>query len=284
MSSPNAIGRFLQFIRFSHTIFALPFALASMLVAARGLPPWRIVFFILLCMVFARTAAMLFNRIVDWKYDIENTRTAGRQRLVSKPVAIVCCMVSTVLFMISAFAINRLCGVLSPVALGAILFYSMTKRFTHFAQFFLGVALAVAPVGAWLAVTGRLTWAPIILSCGVILWVAGFDTIYATQDVEFDRSAQLYSLVVWLGIPKALRLALILHFIAFLFFIGFGYVAMLGIAYYAGLAIIFGSFVYEHRAARKQSIEAINQAFFASNAFVSFVFVASVISAIVLQR
>ncbi|MEO8204619.1 MAG: UbiA-like polyprenyltransferase [Chthoniobacterales bacterium] len=276
MSAVNAIVRFSHFIRFSHTIFALPFALGSMLVAAWGLPTWRIFGLILLCMLFARTAAMLFNRIVDWECDINNPRTANRHRLISKSAAILLCVISSLLFLACAAIINPLCALLSPVALAIILFYSLTKRFTHFAQFFLGIALSIAPVGAWIAVRGSLDFLPLILALGVLLWVAGFDTIYATQDAEFDKKTNLQSLVIWLGIPKSLQFALVLHFLAFLCFILFGYISHLGLPYYMGLAVMLISFVYEHRVARQGNVEAINKAFFTSNAIVSFVFVIAV--------
>ncbi|MEO6052473.1 MAG: UbiA-like polyprenyltransferase [Chthoniobacterales bacterium] len=276
MSGANAIGRFAQFIRFSHTIFALPFALGSMLVAARGWPSLRILGLILLCMIFARTTAMLFNRIVDWNYDIENTRTSGRHLLMNKSAAVMVCIISALFFLISAFLINPLCAILSPVALIVVCFYSLTKRFTHLAQFYLGLALSIAPVGAWLAVTGSFAWPPLILAAGVLLWVAGFDTIYATQDYEFDRATKLHSLVIRLGIPRSLQVAIALHFFAFICFMLFGYVAQLGLPYYAGLLVMLISFICEHRVARQASIDAINKAFFTSNAIVSFVFVISV--------
>ena len=155
------IGGFLSFIRFSHTIFALPFALGSMFVAADGLPSFRAFALVVLAMVFARTAAMTFNRLADWEIDKRNPRTAGRHKLVSKPIAIGACVASAWLFVVTAWLINPLCFALSPVALAIIFFYSLTKRFTHGAQFFLGLALAVAPIGAWLAITGSFALPPI---------------------------------------------------------------------------------------------------------------------------
>ena len=182
-----ALARTLQFIRFSHTVFALPFALGSMLVAAHGLPSWRIVALILLAMVFARTAAMAFNRLADWQIDKRNPRTAARHKLVSWPAAAVLCTGCAAGFVATTALINRPCLYLSPIALFLVFFYSLTKRFTALCHFFLGIALAVSPIGAWLAVTGRLDLPPFILAAGVVFWVAGFDLIYATQDAEFDK-------------------------------------------------------------------------------------------------
>ena len=181
------ISRFLSFIRFSHTIFALPFALGSMFVAAHGLPSFRVFALVVMAMVFARTAAMTFNRLADWEIDKRNPRTAGRHKLVSKRLAIGACLLSALSFVGTAWMINPLCFALSPVALLIVFFYSLTKRFTHGAQFFLGLALGVAPIGAWIAVTGSFAMPPLVLGASVLCWVAGFDIIYATQDLDVDR-------------------------------------------------------------------------------------------------
>jgi len=269
------IANFLRFIRFSHTIFALPFALGAMFVAAGGLPSWQVVGLILLCMVFARTAAMTFNRLTDWEIDQRNPRTVARHTLASRPTAVWACVISSALFVLCSRGINPLCFALSPVALGIVFFYSLTKRFTAFAQFFLGFALAVAPVGAWLAVTGSFAEAPLILAAAVLCWVAGFDMIYATQDVEIDRKEGLKSMVVWLGVPRALALATVLHVVAFAGLVGFGCAAGLGRIYFGALVVAAGALVYEHRLARKGNVAAVNQAFFQANAFVSTIFVLS---------
>ncbi|HEY0369781.1 MAG TPA: UbiA family prenyltransferase, partial [Chthoniobacterales bacterium] len=180
----NSFARFLQFIRFSHTVFALPFALGALLVAANGRPSARVLVLVLVCMVLARTAAMLFNRLADWSLDQRNPRTAMRHRLVNRTAAIIALVACSAGFVIAAAAINRVTGILAPLALAIVFFYSLTKRFTDVTHFFLGLALAVAPAGAWLAQTARLDWPPLILGFGVICWVAGFDLIYATQDFE----------------------------------------------------------------------------------------------------
>jgi 4-hydroxybenzoate polyprenyltransferase len=270
---PETLSRFLTFIRFSHTVFALPFALGSMVVAADGFPGWPIFGLILLCMVFARTAAMTFNRIADWEIDQRNPRTQGRHKLLGRSAAITTCVISALLFIATAYFINRLCFFLSPVALGIVFFYSLTKRFTHAAQFFLGLALSVSPVGAWLAVTGSYAWPPILLAAGVLCWVAGFDIIYATQDVETDRSEGLRSMVVRLGVPGALRLAGFLHLLMLGGLIAFGLSAHLGNIYWWGLLPVPFLLVYEHRIARTLDVALINKAFFETNAVVGLLFV-----------
>jgi len=239
---PERISRVLAFIRFSHTIFALPFALGSMVVAAHGWPSARIFGLILLAMVFARTAAMTFNRLADWEIDKRNPRTQGRHKLVSRPGAI-----------------------------------ALLKRFTSCSHFFLGLALSVSPVGAWLAVRGHFDFPPLVLAAAVVLWVAGFDLIYATQDVDFDRASGLHSLVVRLGVPRALTLAQALHAAMWILLAVFGWTAGLGKGFAVGLALILPALIYEHQTARKMDIAAINIAFFQSNAFVGVVFVAAVV-------
>ena len=272
----NVIVRFFQLIRFSHTVFALPFALGALLVAANGRPTLRMLLLVLGCMVLARTAAMLFNRLCDWSLDQKNPRTANRHRLVEKSIAWILLAISAVGFVITSAAINRTTGLLAPVALIIISFYSLTKRFTSATHFFLGVALAVAPAGAWIAQTGRLDLPPLVLGAGVICWVAGFDLIYATQDLDFDRRAGLRSLVVKLGVAQSLRLAQWLHFLMFLALIAFGLSAKLGTVYYAAMPLVAAALFYEHRSASKLDLAGINRAFFQSNAFVGAIFLAAV--------
>lgn len=266
---------FLQFIRFSHTVFAMPFALGAMVVAADGFPPVKIAGLVLLAMVFARTAAMTFNRLADWEIDLRNPRTKNRHQLASRSTAGIACVVSSVAFVATCWAINPLCFILSPVALAAVFFYSFTKRFTHLAQFFLGLALAVAPVGAWLAVTGSFALPPILLAAGVVCWVAGFDMIYATQDYEIDRREGLRSMVVWLGVSNALKVAQGLHALMWLLLIAFGVSSGMGLVYFLGVAAMAGFLAFEHRVARRGDVQAINVAFFTSNAWIGALFVAS---------
>src|SRR5262249_3225891 len=171
----GAVGRVLRLIRFSHTIFALPFALAALIVAADGWPSLRILLLVIVCMVFARTAAMLFNRLVDWSLDQRNPRTASRHLLVPKLSAVVLLILASAGFLLVASAINRLTCILAPVALALIFFYSVTKRFTSATHFFLGLALGIAPIGAWIAQTGTIDLAPVVLVAGGIFWLAGFE-------------------------------------------------------------------------------------------------------------
>ncbi|HEY3601617.1 MAG TPA: UbiA-like polyprenyltransferase [Chthoniobacterales bacterium] len=276
LPNESAVVRFLRLIRFSHTIFALPFALGALLVATRGRPSPRLLALILICMICARTAAMLFNRLVDWQLDQRNPRTATRHQLVRRPIALVMLVLSAAAFIAVAGTINRLTLLLSPLALAIIFFYSLTKRFTAASHFFLGLALAVAPAGAWIAATGRLTLAPMLLAAGVIAWVAGFDLIYATQDLEFDRGEGLHSLVVRLGIARSLRFAQWLHLGMFFALLGFGFAASLGWLYFCGMPLVAAALIYEHRSAGRLDLAAINRAFFQSNAFVSAVFLVTV--------
>ena len=269
------VSRFFRLIRFSHTIFALPFALGALIVAAHGLPSLRTLLLVVICMVFARTAAMLFNRLIDWSLDQRNPRTASRHLLISKSAAFVLLALSSAGFILAAATINRLSFLLAPVALAIIFFYSVTKRFTSTTHFFLGLALAIAPVGAWIAQTGHIDLAPLVLGAGVICWVAGFDLIYATQDYDFDRREGIRSLVVRLGIARSLRLAQLLHLLTFAALIGFGLVARLGTVYYCAMLIVAAALFYEHKT-EKLDLVGINRAFFQSNAFVSAVFLVAV--------
>jgi len=269
------VSRFFRLIRFSHTIFALPFALGALIVAAHGLPSLRTLLLVVICMVFARTAAMLFNRLIDWSLDQRNPRTASRHLLISKSAAFVLLALSSAGFILAAAAINRLSLLLAPVALAIIFFYSVTKRFTSATHFFLGLALAIAPVGAWIAQTGHIDLAPLVLAAGVICWVAGFDLIYATQDYDFDRREGIRSLVVKLGIARSLRLAQLLHLLTFAALIAFGLVARLGAVYYCAMLIVAAALFYEHKT-EKLDLVGINRAFFHSNAFVSAVFLLAV--------
>lgn len=271
------VANFLRFIRFSHTVFALPFALASLFVAADGWPGLRVFGGVIAAMVFARTAAMTFNRVADWEIDQRNPRTESRHRLTTRKSAVAACVASSLGFVASAWWLNDLCFLLSPVALGIVFFYSLTKRLTHFAQFFLGFALSVAPVGAWIAVTGSLAMPPLLLALAVLLWVTGFDLIYASQDYEVDLREGLKSLVVRLGVARSFQVAVGLHVAAFVMLIVFGFAASLGTAYYSSLAIVLAALIYEHLEARRGSVASINRAFFAANAAVGLAFLLGVI-------
>jgi len=270
-------------VRFSHTVFALPFALAAMLVAARdnrGWPGWKTFGLILAAMVCARTCAMAFNRIVDRKFDALNPRTAKRHLPsgeISLASAILLCAISAAGLITTSYFLNPLCFWLSPVALIAVCFYSLTKRFTDYTHVFLGLALALAPVGAWLAVRGADV-SPLemvqmtLLASAVILWLVGFDIIYALQDYEFDKSHGLRSLVVAWGPKNALAAAFLAHMVMCGLLLAFGLLCRFRIAYLIGWLIIVGCLVLEHWIARRRNLNWINVAFFRLNALVSAVF------------
>lgn len=279
----SAINKWLSFVRFSHTIFALPFALAAMLVAARdnrGWPGWRVFGLILAAMVCARTCAMAFNRIMDRKFDALNPRTANRhlpRGQISLASAWLLWLTSAAGFLGATFLLNPICFVLAPVALAVVCFYSLTKRFTDYTHVFLGVALALAPIGAWLAVKGTqvtpLEWVQMtVLAAAVVLWLVGFDIIYALQDYEFDRTHGLRSLVVAWGPGNALKAAFLAHmFMCGLLFV-FGFLCRFHFTYLVGWFLIVGCLVLEHWIARRRSLNWINVAFFRLNAVVSAVF------------
>lgn len=274
------IRKWCEFVKFSHTIFALPFALASMVVAARenkGWPGWRLFVLILVAMISARTCAMAFNRIADREFDKANPRTKGRHLpagTISLASAWFLCVLSGAGLMIAGFFINSICFYLSPVALFLVCFYSLTKRFTDFTHFFLGAALALAPLGAWLAVTGVLTVLPIILALAVVAWLVGFDIIYALQDYDFDRKQRLHSLVVRWGVGNALTFAFLSHMAMWSLLVLFGLLSGFRMAYFTGLIIILGSLLLEHWLARRRSLKWINVAFFRLNGLISVVFLA----------
>jgi 4-hydroxybenzoate polyprenyltransferase len=285
---PSSLKKWASFVRLSHTVFALPFALAAMVVAARanrGWPGWRTFGLILAAMVCARTCAMAFNRIVDRKFDAQNPRTAMRHLptgQISLAGAISLCVVSGVGLVVAAYFLNFICFCLSPVALIVICFYSLTKRFTDFTHFFLGLALALAPLGAWLAVKGEFVLLPrqesavlpLMLAVAVVLWLVGFDIIYALQDYEFDRTHGLHSLVVRWGPKNALAAAFIAHMLMWGVLLGFGLLSGFRVAYFVGLLIILFSLLLEHWLARWRSLKWIDTAFFRLNALISLVFLA----------
>ena len=288
----SLLNKWLSFVRFSHTVFALPFALAAMGIAARenhGWPGWRTFCLILAAMVCARTCAMAFNRIVDRKFDALNPRTAGRHLpagQISLFSAVTLCALSGAGLVAASFLLNPLCFYLSPVALVVICFYSLTKRFTDYTHVFLGLALALAPVGAWLAVKGTHVSVMeiiqmIILASVVVLWLVGFDIIYALQDYEFDRTHGLHSLVVAWGPKNALQAAFLAHLLMCGLLLAFGLLCRFRIAYIVGWLIIVGCLVLEHWIARRRNLNWINVAFFRLNAVVSAVFLAVTLAEVV---
>jgi len=310
----STIQKWGSFVRFSHTVFALPFALAAMLVAARdhrGWPGWKTFGLILAAMVCARTCAMAFNRIVDRKFDALNPRTAKRHlpsREISLASAILLCVISAAGLIAASYFLNPLCFYLSPVALVMVCFYSLTKRFTDYTHVFLGIALALAPVGAWLAVKGEFgfptlwvmsssdsvsfeTWLdaartglqPIVLALAVVFWLVGFDIIYALQDYGFDKSHGLRSLVVAWGPKNALAAAFLAHMVMCGLLLAFGLLCHFRIAYLIGWLIILCCLVLEHWIARRRSLNWINLAFFRLNALVGAVFLIVVAAEVIFQ-
>jgi len=290
----SSVKKWGSFVRFSHTVFALPFALAAMVVAARdhrGWPGWRIFGLILAAMVCARTCAMAFNRIVDRKFDALNPRTANRHLptgTISLASAIALCILSAGGLVVVSYFLNSLCFYLAPVALLVICFYSLTKRFTDYTHLFLGLSLALAPVGAWLAVKGAEVSALEILqmttlALAVVLWLVGFDIIYALQDYEFDKSHGLHSLVVAWGPKNALQAAFLAHMTMCGLLFAFGLLCRFRVAYVAGWFIIVGCLVLEHWIARRRSLNWINLAFFRLNALVSAVFLIVTVAEVVFQ-
>ncbi|MBC8208685.1 MAG: UbiA family prenyltransferase [Desulfobulbaceae bacterium] len=262
----------LEMIKFKLTIFALPFAFMGAFLAAGGVPEWMIFFWVVLAMVGARTAAMGFNRIVDRRFDAANPRTAeralpaGEVKLVEAWAMV---MLASLLFFISCWQLNRLALTLAPLALSLTFFYSVTKRFTSFCHLVLGIALAFSPLGGWVAVSGSLAGFPWALSVGVLLWVAGFDTIYACLDSDFDRKAGLHSLPARLGAKVAFRLAKVFHLLAFVGFTLTGVQAGLNAWYYLGIAVTAGALCYQHYLVNPNDLSRIHASFFSMNGLIS---------------
>jgi len=269
------ITRYMSLVKFEHTIFALPFALISLLVAAAGRPSWRVLLWVLVAMVGARSSAMAFNRLADAKIDAANPRTADRHipvGLVSVFEAGAIVVVSSGLLVLAAWMLNPLCFRLSPVALLVVLGYSYMKRFSPLAHLILGLGLAIAPVGAWLAVTGQFAAFPLWLAAGVMFWVAGFDTIYGCQDVDFDRQAGLHSLASRLGVDRALTVSRVFHVLSVAFMAGaFRRAEILGWVSLVGVLIMIGLLAWEQAIVRGGDMERIDKAFFQINSWIGMV-------------
>ncbi len=243
------IAILLEMIKFEHTVFAMPFAFMGAFLAAGGVPEAKVFFWVVIAMVGARTSAMGFNRIVDREFDRKNPRTAERAipaGTVRLREAWAMVIIAALLFFFACSRLNPLTLTLSPFALGLTFFYSLTKRFTWFCHVVLGIALAFSPLGGYVAVSGTLEGFPYVLSLGVILWVAGFDTVYACLDADFDREAGLFSLPSRFGREKAFKFAVFLHFLAFLMFILTGIMMQLNLYYYIGIAITASALFYQH--------------------------------------
>jgi len=262
----------LEMVKIEHTIFALPFAFMGAFLAARGLPRLTQIGWILVAMVGARSAAMAFNRLVDLPFDARNPRTANRalpKKMLTRKFVAAFIVASSALLVLAASRLNRLSLELSPVALGIVFFYSYTKRFTWFTHLFLGISLACAPIGAWIALRGSISLSPIILGLAVVLWVAGFDVIYSCQDVEFDKGASLYSIPKRFGVGAALWVSAALHLVM----VGIlGYLFWsegLGSISFLGLAVVGLLLAYEHNLVRPADLSRANTAFFTMNGWIS---------------
>ena len=259
-------------IKFEHTVFALPFAFIGALLAGKGLPSAWQAGWIVAAMVGARSAAMTFNRIVDVRYDKENPRTSGRalpQGRLSMSFAAVFTVVMAALFVFSAWKLNTLCFYLSFPVLAILLSYSYTKRLTSLSHLVLGFSVGCAPLAAWLAIRGEFAWPPVLLSAAVLFWVAGFDLIYALQDIEFDRKAKLFSLPSKFGVAPALRISTAFHAAAVTLLFATAALTSLGWIAYAGIVIVAGILYWEHRLVTPHDLSRINVAFFNLNGYVS---------------
>ncbi|SPQ00429.1 putative 4-hydroxybenzoate polyprenyltransferase [Candidatus Sulfobium mesophilum] len=266
------ISLFLRMIKFSHSVFALPFAFTSALIAASGLPSLSQIFWIIVAMVGARSGAMGLNRIIDRRIDAANPRTAGRELprgAIGVPETVLFVLCSFSLMVWAAYMLNPLCLKLSPVAIGVLFVYSFTKRFTWASHFVLGLAISAAPLGAWIAVKGAFDAAIIPLAAAVIFWLAGFDVLYALQDIDFDRSHGLYSIPRRFGVKKSLYLSRSLHAGSFLLLLANGLIFQLGAFYWAGMMVIAGLFIYEHSLIRENDLSKLDMAFFNMNGYIS---------------
>ncbi len=292
---PN-IRNYLSLIKFSHTIFALPFALIGFFIAVpmeNGSMDalWSSILgkkflLVIICMVTARSAAMAFNRYLDRHFDAKNPRTAIREipaGILSAENALLFVIVNCLMFITATYFINSICFYLSPVALFVILFYSFTKRFTALCHIVLGVGLSLAPIGAFLAVTGYFNWLPILFSLTVIFWVSGFDIIYAMQDVDFDQSENLYSIPSTFGKATGLRISELLHLLSSICIIIAGLIGGFHWIYWIGVLIFIGMLIYQHQLVKPNDLSKVNIAFMTANGIASVVFGIIVIIAVFLQ-
>lgn len=307
----TTIKKYLSLVKFAHTIFAMPFALigfflgmASYNYAVSLVPGWHTEVFspntpnfakpaflegtvliklfvlVILCMIFARSAAMAFNRWLDKNFDAKNPRTAIREipaGIIKANNALLFVIVNCLLFIVCTYFINRICFYLSPVALFVILFYSYTKRFTALCHLVLGVGLSLAPIGAYLAVTGQFALLPILFSFTVLFWVSGFDIIYSLQDEEFDKSNRLHSIPAAVGKAKALRISELLHVLSAGCVVYAGIHGHFGTSYWIGVTLFMGLLIYQHLLVKPTDLSKVNMAFFTTNGIASVVFAVFVI-------
>lgn len=283
------ITQYLSLIKFSHTVFALPFAMIGFLLAVKKVRFFdaNLFLYMVLCMVFARNAAMAFNRYIDRKYDALNPRTKNREipaGQIESSSALWFTILSAAAFVATTWLINPICFYLSPVALIVILGYSYTKRFTALCHLVLGVGLSLAPIGAYLAVTGKFSLLPLLFSFSVLTWVSGFDIIYALPDAEFDRSQKLRSVPAWLGIKGALRFSEMLHLVTVSLLILAGLRGNFSYLYWIGAAIFTALLAYQHRIVKPHDLSRVNVAFGTTNGIASVVFAAFTISDLLLLQ
>lgn len=277
----TALKKYLSLVKFSHTIFAMPFALIGFFLALKTTaftiekPWWQLLLLIVTCMIFARSAAMAFNRWLDKNFDALNPRTATREipsGIITAKNALIFVIINCILFVATAFFINTICFYLSPVALFVVLFYSYTKRFTPLCHLILGLGLSLAPIGAYLAVAGKFDLLPIIFSFTVLFWVSGFDIIYALQDEEFDKANNLFSIPAVLGKSKALRVSEVLHVVSLGCVIAAGLTGSFGWLYWIGVVIFGGMLIYQHSIVKPNDLSKINIAFMTANGIASVIF------------
>ena len=274
----NPVSNYLSLIKFSHTVFALPFAIIGFMLGLNSKQMnfnWMLFLLVLLCMVFARSAAMAFNRYIDKDIDKSNPRTLVREipsGVISSSSALIFVICNVLLFIVTTFFINKICFFLSPLALLIILGYSFTKRFTYLCHFILGLGLSLAPIGAYLAVTGRFNLIPLLYSFAVLFWVGGFDVIYALQDEDFDKSQQLKSIPVFLGKKGALIVSNIFHLLSAILIVCAGVYSGFGIFYWVGTVVFITLLIYQHRLVQPDDLSKINMAFFTTNGIGSVLF------------
>jgi 4-hydroxybenzoate polyprenyltransferase len=277
-----------RMVKFSHSVFALPFALTgAAFAAARYGITWRQIGWIVVAMVGARNAAMGFNRLADHAIDARNPRTAERELprgTVTRGAVWAFTVALAGLFVFASFRLNALCGALSPLALLIVFFYSLTKRFTWGSHIVLGLALAIAPVGGWLAIAGRFAPIPLLLAAAVLFWVAGFDTIYACQDAAFDRREGLFSIPARFGVGRALAAARVFHVLALAAMVGVGLAGALHGAYWIGLVVVAGVLVAEHRLVRADDLSKVGTAFLNANGLISVLYLGVVLVALALEK
>ncbi|HEV7231128.1 MAG TPA: UbiA-like polyprenyltransferase [Bacteroidia bacterium] len=289
-SGAQQVKNYLSLVKFSHTVFALPFALIGFFLALRHTSaPFsgRLFIEVILCMIFARSAAMAFNRYIDRHIDAINPRTARREipaGVIASTHAFWFVILNSVLFMAVTFFINPICFYLSPIALLIVLGYSYTKRFTALCHIVLGIGLSLAPIGAYLAVTGVFSLLPILYSFTVLFWVSGFDMIYAMQDEDFDRSNKLRSIPAWLGKRNTLILSDVFHVLSALLVISAGLYAGFGIWYWIGTAIFTGLLIYQHLLVKPDDLSRVNLAFMTTNGVASVLFSVFVLIELMLSR